>query len=75
MSNTRIKIFSFNSAKKTTLQIETEVNEFLSRPEIIADPDDVEFIPDEFTTINIRYTLRKNKNKSIKGNSKDKNTK
>ncbi len=63
MSKVRIKIFAFNSSQKTTDDIEKEVNAFLSRPEIVCDTSDVEFIPDEYTTVKITYSL-KSKTKS-----------
>jgi len=66
MSNTRVKIFSFNSCKTFSKEMEDEVNAFLERPDIIVDPADVEFIPDEYTTFKVVYTLRKTTNKNKK---------
>jgi len=74
MSNARIKIFSFNSAKTTADDISKIVNNFLENPNIIVDPADIEFIPDEYTTINVRYTLRKSRDKNIKKHKKSNNS-
>ena len=73
MSNTRIQIFSFISCKTTADQMSEIVNEFLQDPNINVDPADVEFLPDDVTTISVCYTLRKSRNKNIKERSKTSN--
>lgn len=61
MSKVRIKLFSFDSTKSETKDIEKVVNEFLERDDIIVDPADVIITPSDFTVVNIVYKL---KNKS-----------
>lgn len=74
MSNTRIKIFCFESTKVTSEQIENEVNNFLSKPEIITTPDDIVVtISDDYTTIDIRYKLGKTSDKNPKKPKKTSN--
>ncbi len=75
MSNTRIQIFSFISCKTTADQMSEIVNEFLQDPNINVDPADVEFLPDDVTTISVCYTLRKTSNKNIKKPKKSTNSK
>ena len=75
MSNARIKIFSFNSTKMTADQIAEIVNKFLENPDIDVETADIEFLPDEYTTISVRYTLRKSRNKNIKKCKKSNNSK
>jgi len=75
MSNVRIKIFSFDSTVSFPKDMEFVVNNFLSDPNIIAEPENINFIPDAFTTISITYKLRKGANKKKKENGKSGNTK
>ena len=64
MSNARLKIFAFDSAKFTSDQIEDEVNKFLERKDISVDTADVEMMPDDTTIVKIVYKLRKGTNKN-----------
>lgn len=69
MSNSRLKIFSFKSDTIKENQIENTVNEFLQRPEVIAEPGDIIMLPDDYTIVYITYKLRKkidNTNKRTK---------
>jgi len=62
MSNVRLKIFAFDSAKFTSDQIETKVNEFLERKDITVTTTDIDLIPDDTTIVKIIYKLRKGSN-------------
>lgn len=66
MSDIRIKLFAFDSAKITEKQMEDEINNFLSGKDIIVDPVDIEFIPAETSTFKIVYKLRKSGQKTKK---------
>ena len=59
MSNVRLKIWSFNSAKTHAKEICDEVNKFLSDPNIIVEPADIQVLPDDFTVVNVVYKLNK----------------
>lgn len=65
-----IKIFSFDATKYTSVQMEDEVNNFLQRPEVIAEPENITIHPDEFVIVTIIYKLRKSHTKSISKKSK-----
>lgn len=64
MSDTRIELFSFNSTKDTASKISQVVNEFLKRPDIIVEPQDVIVDADETTIVSIVYKIKKKLRKS-----------
>ena len=76
MSDIRIKLFSFNSQKSTTDDIESIVNAFLKKNEIIIlDTADIEIISDDYSIIKIVYKLRKSTDKNTEKNKKYSNAK
>lgn len=75
MSNSRVKIFSFDSTKIKAEEIEKTINEFLERPEVIVDPQDIILHPDDYTVVYISYFLRKEKNSKPSNKSKKSNSK
>lgn len=61
-----LKIFSFDATKYTSRQMEDEVNEFLQRPEVLAEPENITVHPDDFVIVTIIYKLKKIKTSNSK---------